>query len=493
MKAIPALLALSFPATGGESTLVLEPQPLRLSDGTEVTIERGMLTVPIVRADPNSRKIQVEVVRFPASDGVPQENLPIVELHGGPGWPGLPPTSELAGLYDREIRPSTLLGDYIVVGQRGIGTSSDTPCEGWAVAADVELTQEEQDAKLIEACGKCRAKWEGQGYDLSGFNVIEAAADVDDVRRHLGYDQVVLWGGSFGSHWSMAVMRYFPEGVARAVLTGMEGPDHTYDMPSGILGALERIAEEAEAAPLLKPHIPAGGLLQALETLIDSFAADPFEVDVRNPHTGVDEPLMLTDDVFREAALGYTGRVSSRRGVSTWASDVITMYRGNFDGVAQAYANQSSGPQGDDLPTASFFMLDCGSGITAARAELLKNDPAAKIVGELGRFYFTACPAWDADLGDDFRTGFKTDIPTAIVHGTWDVSTPFDNALELLDSFTNGVFVPVAGGTHGALKEALAMDEEFAAALSLFVTDGNATKLPGEVRLPPIRWALPGG
>lgn len=48
--------------------------------------------------------------------------------------------------------------------------------------------------------------------------------------------------GSFGSHWGMAVMRYHPEVGARAVLTGMEGPDHTYDSPGGVLASLERMA-----------------------------------------------------------------------------------------------------------------------------------------------------------------------------------------------------------------------------------------------------------
>jgi pimeloyl-ACP methyl ester carboxylesterase len=487
---VPALLCIA-PAVApeGESRLELKPEVLKVAGGGEITIERGMLTVPVVRADPSSREIQIEVVRFPAAEGVPADRPPIVELHGGPGWGGLGPTSELGGMYERDFRKYTAVADYIVVGQRGIGSSTDTPCEGWSVPADVELTQEEEDAKLVEACVKCKRRWEGEGYDLSGFNVIEAAADVDDVRRHLGYEQVVLWGGSFGSHWSMAVMRYFPDGVARAVLTGMEGPDHTYDMPSGVLGALERIAEEAEASPALKAHIPEGGLVKALTTLIDSFEQDPFEVDVKNPFTGRVEPLLLNDDVFRGAALGYSGRVNSRRGVATWPADVIAMYGGDFDGVAQAYANENSGPSGDGLPTASFFMLDCGSGITAARAEILKNDPAARIVGELSRFYFTACPAWETDLGDDFRTGFATDIPTVIVHGTWDVSTPFDNALELLDSFSNGLFVPVAGGTHGALSEAAAHDPEFAAALFAFVADGDVSGIPGEVRLPPIRWS----
>ena len=66
--------------------------------------------------------------------------------------------------------------------------------------------------------------WTSTGLDLSGFTIIEAAADLNDLRQALGYDKVTLWGGSFGSHWAMAVLRYYPETVERAVLPRNGGP-----------------------------------------------------------------------------------------------------------------------------------------------------------------------------------------------------------------------------------------------------------------------------
>ena len=87
--------------------------------------------------------------------------------------------------------------------------------------------------------------------------------------------------------------------------------------------------------------------------------------------------------------------------------------------------------------------------------------------------YETACPTWGADLGEEFRSGFETDIPTVVVHGTWDVSTPFENALECLPFFENLNFVVVDGGTHGALGEAMGFSPDFAAALMAFATQGE--------------------
>ena len=462
------------------STLEMDLVTLPLRDGGSVIVERGNLTVPIVRANPESKKITIDIWRFPAVEGAESDTPPIFQLHGGPGWPGM----ELGlGDYEDDILPMIQNQDLVVVGQRGIGSSKpNTACPPIPPAPEgVVPTQEQEDQALVDACTRCREHWESQGYDLTGLNVIEAADDVNDIRQWFGYEKITLWGGSFGSHWSMAVMRYHPDTVARAVLTGMEGPDHTYDMPSGVLASLERLAAEAELASNLVEHIPDEGLIEAFKAVIARVEDEPVEVDVDG------ETIRFDADDVRSMALGYTARVSSRRGAPTWPADILALYEGNFERAARARGGGGRG----GLSTASFFMLDCGSGISPARLEILKNDPAAKVVGDLGHFYETACSAWDSDLGEDFRAGFTTNVPTVIVHGTWDTSTPFDNAIELLPSFEDLHFVIVEGGSHGALGEAMGYSDEFRAALMHFVATGNKEDLPDEVVMPPVAFAPP--
>ncbi len=474
----------------GTARLAMEPETLTLVDGSSVAFDRGFLRVPIVRADADSKEIAIEIYRFHAEEGAPQDVPPVVQLHGGPGWGGLGPTLARRGGYESAVRPFTRLTDLIVVGQRGIGSSTDTHCPDAEAASGRRPTPEESDAATQAACTACREHWEGQGYDLRGFNVIEAAADVDDVRRLLGYDQITLWGGSFGSHWGMTVMRYHGEHVARAVLTGMEGPDHTYDMPSGVLGSLERMALAAETSPEWLDHAPPDGLIEGLREVIAIVAEEPVELEALNPSSGEMETVVFDADTLRALTQGYTNRVSSRGGMPTWPADMLALYRGEFERAAGAVLANGLNR---GLPTASFFMLDCGSGITERRHAELVSDPAAEVVGALGHWYDVACAMWDADLGDDFRTGFETDIPTVIVHGTWDVNTPFDNAVELVPAFTNSIFVVVEGGSHGALNEALGSSESFAAALDDFVVSGSMEGLPEVVQLPPLNWAPPHG
>ncbi|TDJ70395.1 MAG: alpha/beta hydrolase [Planctomycetota bacterium] len=480
----PATFAQEQPPAFEAGGIVLEELTIPLRDGGEVIVDRGVLYTPIVRANPDSATIEVEFHRFRTThEG--EARPPIFRLHGGPGWPGPGGALQKPGYYEDNVQELAQVADVVLVGQRGIGSSKpNTVCRGpkWA-AVDAPTDQAKSDALLAKACEQCKAHWEEQGLDLAGLNVIEAAADVVEIATALGYPKITIMGGSFGSHWGMTIMRYHEDRVARAILSGMEGPDQTYDMPSFVLNSLKRIAAAAEASDELYPYIPEGGLIQAFEQVIAIVAEDPVLVTLGKLEVLLDAPRM------RDLALGYTGRTSSRRGARTWPADIIALAAGDYREAAKATAqrNYSFG-----FPTASFFMLDCGSGISAERLAQLLADPAAEIVGPLGGFYETTCAVWDSDVGDDFRTDFETDIPTVIVHGTWDTSTPFENAVELAPCFTRSKFVVVEGGSHGALGEARRASESFHAALMKFVATGDLEGLPELVELPPLDWAIPG-
>lgn len=478
---------------GAAGTLALEPFEVKLRGGGSAPGEFGMLWTKLVRSDPESATIGVTVWRFPAKADAPPDVPPVFLLHGGPGWPGLEGDLARPGYYEQVIEPHTEVTDLVVVGQRGIGSCvPNTSCEGFEAEPWAEGASDEAVAESIQAaCRACREHWESQGYDLSGFNVLEAAGDLEEVREHLGYEQITLWGTSFGSHWAMAMLREHPGSVARAVMSGMEGPDHTYDMPSGILGALEAIAAEAELSPALEGRIPDGGLIEALWQVVESVEEEPIELEAAHPRSGEATTVVIDAEVVRTASQGYTGRVGSRRSVATWPADVIALYEGNFERLAQAWLGQQEGDDLRQLSSASFYMLDCGSGISAERHERQLADPAARLVGALGRFYDMSCPAWGADLGEEFRAGFTTDVPVVMVHGTWDVSTPFSNALECLPLFDDVHFVVVEGGSHGALDEARRHSRELYDGLMDFVASGETAGLPEEIRLPPISWAGP--
>lgn len=479
------------PSTGAgptPGTLYLYSERIPLQDGSFAAADRGQLFVPLKRSDARSALISIEIYRFKAASKI--KSTPIFLLHGGPSFQGLAGPLAEPGFYERSIRPYLEAGDLVVVGQRGIGSSKpNTIIEApRRFPPDQEVTEPQAAEALQEACARGKAYWESQGLDLTGLTVVEAAADVDDVRKALGYDKITLWGGSFGSHWGMAVMRYYPQIVERAVLRGMEGPDHTYDMPSHVLHALQRIAEAADRSPRLKGLIPEEGLLAAFRTVIARAQANPIRTTVADPETGKDQAALFAARDIREMALGYTATVSSRQGMRSWPADILALYWGDFSRAAKVSLMRR---QARAWRTASFFMLDCASGITPEREAQIRQDPAVDVLGPIGWDYQVGCPVWNIDLGNEFRKNFETGIPTLIVQGTWDVSTPMENALELAPFFKNSKLVLVHGGSHGALQDAMDFSADFRAAVMKFTLSGDMSDLPGEVTLPPIEWEIP--
>jgi pimeloyl-ACP methyl ester carboxylesterase len=464
------------PAPG---TMWLYAERIPLQDGGYVNVERGIYFASANRMKPNANVIGVEVYRFRRSSKAPAAAPPIFFLPGGPTFQGLESSLRNAGYYEREIAPWLDASDYIVVGQRGIGSSKpNTLCEATgrapADATDAQLLALEQAAHR-----RCQAFWRESGVDLEGLTVIQAVADLDEIRTALGYDKIQIWGGSFGSHWGMAYMRFHPENVVRVVLRGLEGPDNTYDHPHGLAKALERIAAAADTSAALKGMIPPGGLFKAFQDVVARVEKQPVMVTLTDSTTKQTRVVRIDADAVRALAM-----TSARN----WPAMVIALHRGDYTAAARI-ASRRGAPSG--IQTASYYMLDCGSGISKERDAAMLADPAVRLIGERNADYRAACPVWNSDNGDAFRTYFDTNIPTVFVQGDWDTSTPIENAYELAPHFKNLHFVLVKGGSHGSLAEAVNASDAFRREMVEWFATGDTVNLPKEVALPPVKWLVP--
>lgn len=469
-------------------TMFFYPERIPLRDGGFAHTERGILFVPINRSKEESAVIGVEVYRFRASAKAQPGTPPIFFLHGGPSFAGLERALEEEGTFEERWLPLTDVSDVVVVGQRGIGSSKPTTTIETTTSpapVDQPYDAEKAAAEFRQVLEREKSFWEASGVDLSGFTVLEAAEDVNDVRKALGYDKIIVWGGSFGSHWGMSLMRLHPEIVERAILRGMEGPDHTYDHPGHLWNVYKRVAEEAERAPELKGMIPEGGLIAALEAIVERVEREPFTVAVTDREDNRQHDVLFDGESIKRVSRGYSG------GLSSWPADVITMSNGDFSGAAERLYRQSRGGQ-RSFRTASYFMLDCGSGITPQRLAEYNSNPAMKVLTRMNWNYVAGCPVWGSDLGDDFRQNFETQIPTVIVQGTWDTSTPYENSLELVPYFKNSKFIPVIRGPHGAIQAAMEASEEFRTGIMHFAASGDTSQLPDTITMPPVRWRVPG-
>jgi pimeloyl-ACP methyl ester carboxylesterase len=95
-------------------------------------------------------------------------------------------------------------------------------------------------------------------------------------------------------------------------------------------------------------------------------------------------------------------------------------------------------------------MMDCASGITAARREQIQREAKGTLLEDIFNFPFPeVCQAWKAtDLGDTFRSPVRADVPVLFISGTLDARTPISNAEEYRKGFPNSTHIIIENAVH---------------------------------------------
>jgi pimeloyl-ACP methyl ester carboxylesterase len=205
----------------------------------------GTITVPENRADPNGRTITVAAAVAPASGDASLAD-PIVFLDGGPSFGAIDPFALDAYFVDWDVVEHR---DVILVDTRGTGLSEPRlGCpefdEGTVAGAYSEpyvdsRRFEEQRAGVVA----CRDRLSDAGIDLSAYNSAESAADLEDLRRALGYDQWNLLAISADGVLGLTYMRLFPGAIRSAIIDSGQSTTWLggYDYARGNTEVLERV------------------------------------------------------------------------------------------------------------------------------------------------------------------------------------------------------------------------------------------------------------
>ena len=296
----------------------------------------GQLQVPESRARPSSRTVTIPFYRLKADTAAPA--APIFLLAGGPGSSWLEQFASEET--HREARFYQTIADVVLFDQRGGGRATPAMTCGDSAPLpppDAPLDTTKVAAILRELLVQCRSRWQAQGVDLAAYNTVESAADLNDLRLALGYRKITLIGGSYGSHLALQFMRQFPDAVERAVIFGVEGPDHTWDDPAGALHTLERIAAATEQSPEFRARVPEGGLLAALEGVIARLDAEPRMVTI--DMGGTTQRVLVDGARVRRMVRADAGR---RSAAWVWPDTILAMHRGDFTAVARRVAGSES-------------------------------------------------------------------------------------------------------------------------------------------------------
>ncbi len=265
------------------------------------TIECGYLVVPEDRSDANSPTIRLAVAVLHPS-ATPQPD-PIVYLEGGPGGSAL---EFLYLTFSEQFQPLLEAGrDIILFDQRGVGLSEPTLDCPELRELGLELLDEEIDGRQIDdeeaidlikstalACRQDLA----EVAELPAYNTAASAADVNDLREAMGYDQVNLWGTSYGTWLAIEVMRRYPEGIRSVVLDSVYPPqrDLIAEAPANAARSIDLLFETCAADQACSAAFP--DLRTVYLDTVERLNQEHAGFQVTNPLTGKSYDLVMTGD-----------------------------------------------------------------------------------------------------------------------------------------------------------------------------------------------------
>jgi pimeloyl-ACP methyl ester carboxylesterase len=427
---------------GQRQPAAAEPQaanetPIRFRPmaGEAVDAYAGSLSVPENWDVSNSRKISVHYVRFKATTTTP--GAPIVYLAGGPGGSGIETAK-------RERFPLFMamrqFGDVIAFDQRGTGEKNTLPiCESAQREVDAQNYTDAEFAKLHRlAARECFQFWRKQHVDILGYTTLQSARDLDALRAHLGAKKITLWGISYGTHLALAAMKVMEARIDRVVLASVEGLDQTVKSPAETDAYFARLQAAINAHPALKKDLPDIAAL------------------VRRVHAKLDAtPLMLE-----------SGSGDSKQTYSIERRDLQRLLSGSIadpEPALRAMYLYTALDQGIHAPLLDFLRpsppisfqamplaMDIASGISPKRLIRVQREAKTSLLGSYLNF---PMPQLDRvlpelDLGDDFRAGPNSAVPTLVLMGSLDGRLYPAEQIEAVAGLRNARVVLVRNAGH---------------------------------------------
>ncbi len=423
------------------------------------TVECGYLLVPEDRAAPEGPTIRLAVATFYHPDGDPEPD-PVLYLEGGPGGSAL----EFLSLSFAELSKPAFAADrdFVVFDQRGVGLSEpalDCP-ELLELGRDLldgevdgqTLTEQEATDLVLQttlACGEAL----GQVADLSAYNTAANAADVNDLRLALGYDEVNLWGVSYGTHLALAVMRDYPEGLRSVVLDSVYPLDVDLNLEAlpNAQRAFDLLFDACAADETCNTHYP--DLRTVFFETVDRLNETPASFQVTDPFTGESYEMLMTGDDLVGAVfqfLYYTNVLPSLPQIIYDASqdtfDQAARILGLVIGMAEASSRgmHFSVQCHDEL---AFSTLDQYEAVVADYPELA-GFLEDSILGSLS---YAVCKEWGAgQAGAIENEAVTSDIPTLLLAGEYDPVTAPSWGQHAAETLENSYFFEYPGVGHGA-------------------------------------------
>jgi pimeloyl-ACP methyl ester carboxylesterase len=408
--------------------------------GIKEQVKCGTLSVPENYNKSDAVKIPLNVAVLPAIDNS-KHKTPFMFLAGGPGQAAV----ELAAQLKVALNDIRKTRDIILVDQRGTGKSNGLTCDEVESQNVYTMTQADFNVVEVKQCLDTIAKNFPQA-DLTQYNSENAIRDFDAVRQALGYKQVNLYGGSYGTRAALVYMRLFPKSIRSVVLDGVA----PIEVPIGLFGQssarsfhlLLKHCQQEQACNKAYPN-----LADEFKLLVARLEKAPVNITIPHPRLGTKTPFIIDKNKLISNLRMQLYSVQMR---SLVPLVIHQAYLGNYLPLAGLV---SQGEDGQGIYIALTFNIVCNEDFHRITASMLAKDANNNFGGNDSQLPLqTACPVWPQYRpSDDFYQVVNANIPTLILSGNLDPVTPPSNGTYPTKTLPNSHHIIIKNSAHTSL------------------------------------------
>ena len=399
----------------------------------------GTITVLEDRANPTGRKIDLNVLvlRAEKSDG----RAPLFLLAGGPGQAA----TELVELALGPFAAVREFRDVVLVDQRGTGKSNRIDCPNHSDTDPREAFGALFDPREVDECRKEAL----QHSDPRFYGTLQVVSDLDEVRSRLGYERVVLWGGSGGTRTALVWLREHPDRVQAVAIDGV-APTY-FRAPSGYArgsqDALNRVFADCEAQAPCKSAYP--DLRGDFQRLLHGFDGGPIRTFVTKENgEKVDVDMHRGDFGYAVRGMLYNARFIAQLPKMIHAAAATH----DLSAFAQLFWMRDVGIRSAVSMGVHFSVFGTEDLPFIDRTMIPKLTEGTFLGTYLIDQYAAACEVWGSrgDLPSNYFEPVRSNVPVLLVSGYYDPTTPPQQAAEVATHLSNSRHIVVRNEAHGA-------------------------------------------
>lgn len=372
--------------------------------------------------------------------------------------------------------------DLVFVDQRGTGKSNGLKCD----VGDDPKNLDTYFSKLFprELVRACREELEKRA-DLRQYTTPIAMDDLNEVREALGYRNVNIVAGSYGTIAAQVYMRQHPDSVRAVFLIGVGTPASKQPLlfPRAAQRALDLLFVDCAADQLCNGSFP--NLKSEFDQVLSRFDRGPLEVRMITPVSK--KPRLVTPE--RE---NYVERIRFLLYTTIFARFVPLVvhkaYEGDFlpfQAISSAYNPAGLFSRG------MYFTVTCSEGIPFITQREMITETRGTFVGATRiRAHMEACKQWPrGDVPRSFIDPIKSELPVLMVSGEVDGASPPWSGKDAVKYLSNGRQVPIRYYGHDTYSPCVwGIMREFIQDASVRRLDTSCT---AEIRRPPFATEIP--